>query len=177
MAENADEPGNAQDPAAEATRPPTAWYRIVGGLAAVIVVALVVALIGVVVSDDDDDEARGEAAVAVAREVATGLIDVDPAAIDTSVARLRDLTTGEFQKQFNGQPAPFATDLRNQGIRSEGVVLAAGLGEFEGDTAQVALVGRAKVTTAAGEQERGYQLIAQVVEIDGEWLVSQVEVR
>ncbi|TKG71714.1 hypothetical protein [Prauserella endophytica] len=122
-------------------------------------------------------ESSARDAIAAASEAATALTGLSYRRHEESLARLRDLATGEFRQQIDDQSGAFATTLTTHRVESRGRVLAAGIEERSEGGATVVVIAEASVNNNASEQEdrRQYRLRFGMTQHDGRWLVRGLE--
>lgn len=123
------------------------------------------------------DRARGDAAVAAARDVVVRLSSLSQDALPEQIDGLLQRSTGPFRAQLSGTANLFGALAGRAQFRSQGEITSAALETEDGNQATVLVTSTSRVANTAtpGEVPRRYRL-ALTLQWDGEqWLVDTVE--
>ncbi|MFF0814173.1 hypothetical protein ACFYVR_03290 [Rhodococcus sp. NPDC003318] len=156
------------------------WPRItvsITAIAAVVALAVAAAQVAVTHAQDRAREAHRADLVDAARTGVLALIDVHVDTADATLARLRDLSTGQFADELSDNESGLAAAIRDAKVDSSGRIDSAALAE-EGGTSGVVLVAASGEVANAGSPDataRTYRLRVTLDEVDGSLLMSKVE--
>ncbi|SFB13460.1 hypothetical protein SAMN05216266_105133 [Amycolatopsis marina] len=122
-------------------------------------------------------ESASRDAVAAATDAALALTGLSYQHHEQDLARLREVTTGEFRQQLDAQADAFAETLATHQVESEGTVVAAGVEERDAEQATVVVIAEATVDNTESEtgDRRQYRMRLGMTHEDGRWLVHGLE--
>lgn len=146
-----------------------------------IVAALVLALLAQHAHDDaqhaDELASRDAQALAVAKEVATTMLNLGKDDTAASMAELRHNAVGAFADQVDTLEQTITALLDQGEVSASGDVLCAGVEKATDDEVTVLVAARGLIRNAEipQGQTRDYRMAMTVTHKDGKWLVSDVE--
>lgn len=115
--------------------------------------------------------------VAVGRQAALNLTNIDYTDIDAELKRILDSSTGAFHDDFTSRSQAFADVVKKAQSKSDGSITAAGLESQSGDQGQVLVTVSVK-TTLAGRPEpqlRGWRMRIGVTQVGDNVEVNDVQ--
>lgn len=136
-------------------------------------------LVGVVGASEEDLELQEayDDVLDAARREAHAFINIDYRAMDESVAAVLEGATGKFREQFDKADGELRRILTESKSISVGHVLHAGVVSIDQDSARVFVGTSSTVRNTATKnrkQGREFRLQIDLVEVDGEWLTSDI---
>jgi len=168
------EPSARADPARLTPRRALA----LGALAALVLALLIaVAIPATRVLSARSAAADTAAALDAARQETLNLTTMSFQTADQDIKRLLDGTTGEFRDQFQQRIKPFTDIVRQAKVVTTGKISEAGVESSTVDAVTVLVAATAQVTNTAAPTgtPRDYRLRLTVRQVDGRWLVSNVD--
>ena len=147
-------------------------------LGLVIAVATVVGAISAITASAAlDADSRDRQILDVATGMAVNLVTLGKDNADADLSRVIDGTTGDFREQFVSAADGFGALLAEGGVESVGEVKSAGIVESNDETATVlaAVTSTVKNIEAPTGEVRVYRMKLTLADIEGAWLVSNVE--
>lgn len=163
-----------------ADRPRSWWIGPAASL--LLVLVLVVSTIICVLSTmsaraSDDTDARNRQILDTASAMAVNLVTLGQDSADSDLTRVIDGTTGGFREQFVSAADGFGALLTEGGVQSVGEVKSAGIVDSSDDSATVlaAVTSTVKNNEAPDGEVRVYRMKLSLTNVDGAWLVSNVE--
>lgn len=147
-------------------------------LLVVLILSTVVAAISALSAHESGDaEARDRQILDIASTMAVNLVTLGQDSADSDLSRVIDGTTGEFRDQFVSAADGFGALLTDGGVESVGEVKAAGIVESTEEAATVlaAVTSTVKNNEAPDGEVRVYRMKLTLTNVDGAWLVSNVE--
>ncbi|MCZ4618699.1 MULTISPECIES: hypothetical protein [Rhodococcus] len=132
---------------------------------------------GLEVRADNADTARDRTVTETASRIASQLVSLDHDAAQENLDSIAASATGSFRDQFEKISGSFATVLNDGQVKSTGEVKEIGIVDSDDSHATVltAVTSTVKNTEAPEGQQRVYRMKMNLEEIDGNWLVSNVE--
>lgn len=170
----------AGDSGGPVSRRPRRWRRIL--LSAIGIVSVLTLLVGTVLAtgrylDDRSREAHRRSLVDAATVGVLALIDVHMDTVDADLARLRELSTGQFADELAEGQTGLVAALREAAVNSDGSIDSAGLARESDGTSVVIVAASARVvnTDSPVATPRTYRLRVTLDEVGGKTLMSRVE--
>jgi Mce-associated membrane protein len=169
---------DADPPGPEPTR--ARWIGPVGTLL-VVIIAVVSVVVCIVASlswrSAVDADKRNAEVLDVASTMAVNLVTLGKQTADADLARVIDGTTGDFRDQFVSAADGFDSLLTDGGVDSTGGVKSAGIVDASDEQATVlaAVTSTVKNNEAPDGEVRVYRMKLTLDNVDGRWLVSNVE--
>lgn len=118
-----------------------------------------------------------QAALDAAGTHAMNLLALNHATIDADIQRILRTSTGAARTEFSAGSARLReTTLANKVVQT-GVLRAAGLESFSGDTARALVVADAEIRweeSKAAPEKRGFRWVMELTRTGGSWLVAKV---
>lgn len=151
---------------------------VVAFLVLVIVVAGAIGSISAIAAGTASDaDARDRQILNVASGMAANLVTLGKDNADADLSRVIDGTTGDFREQFVSAAVGFGELLAEGGVESVGEVKSAGIVDSNDETAIVlaAVTSTVKNNEAPTGEVRVYRMKLTLADIEGKWLVSNVE--
>ncbi|WP_026918180.1 hypothetical protein [Gordonia shandongensis] len=144
---------------------------------AVIAVIATLGVVGTRLYDARHDQQRDDQVLEVTRDVVAGLVSLDYERSKADLDRIKSVSTGAFQQQFDQLAASFSQVLSSGEVRSTGSVKEAGIVDADDDSASVlaAVSSVVKNTEAPDGQQRVYRMRVELERSDDDWKVSNVE--
>lgn len=167
-------------PAPEPDRRRSQWIAP-AAILLILTVVLVSAVIGVLSTlsarSASSADARDREVLDVASTMAVNLVTLGQDSADSDLARVIDGTTGDFREQFVTAADGFGELLTEGGVVSVGEVKSAGIVDSSDDAATVlaAVTSTVKNNEAPDGEVRVYRMKLELANVDGNWLVSNVE--
>ncbi|ELB87188.1 hypothetical protein Rwratislav_41280 [Rhodococcus wratislaviensis IFP 2016] len=157
------------------------WNTLATALFAVVLVGLVVAAGALAHAHQDSQDARDQdlAMLGAARQSVLNLIS--PSSQDPAAAadRIINDATGSWLTEFEGTKDQFVSAIAESKTESSGEILGAGIEGRNDDGSTTVLVSAvSKVSNAAGakDEPRTWRLRVGIVDVDGSYKLSKVEV-
>ena len=146
---------------------------------ALIVVVLTTVSIVLLRSDQGrwDEQAREQDVLVTAHQVAVDLVTLRYDSARDDLDQILASTTGDFRQQFADVSGSFEKVLGDGQVQSTGQVELAGISKIDDGQATVlaAETSTVKNTEAPDGERRTYRMRLTLDDIDGDWLVSNVE--
>ncbi|WP_064444721.1 hypothetical protein [Rhodococcus sp. YH3-3] len=150
-------------------------------LVALALIVAVLATVSVVLLRSDqgrrDEQARGQDVLVTAHQVAVDLVTLRYGSARDDLDQILASTTGDFRQQFADVSGSFEKVLGDGQVQSTGQVELAGISKIDDGQATVlaAVTSTVKNTEAPDGERRTYRMRLTLDNIDGDWLVSNVE--
>jgi Mce-associated membrane protein len=132
---------------------------------------------GLALRDDHRETVGRAAAVAAASAEVTGLISVSDKTSTAEIDKLRGGATADFGSELEEQSTALRRALQSQKVTSTGSVASAGVVAWAPSKARVlvAAVGEVSNGSSAKATPRAYRLRVDLRNVEGRWLVSDME--
>lgn len=152
------------------------WPLVVLGVVAIVLAGFSVHNAKTLSSNADASQRESEV-IDTTRRVVAQLVSLDHSTASDDLARIAADSTGSFKDQFDEVSGSFAEVLGNGQVESTGEVTEAGIVDSTDEKATVlaAVTSTVKNTEAPGGQQRVYRMKVSLGNVDGNWLVSNVE--
>lgn len=150
-------------------------------LIALALIAAVLATVSVILLRSDqgrwDEQAREQDVLVTAHQVAVDLVTLRYDNARDDLDQILTSTTGDFRQQFADVSGSFEKVLGDGQVQSTGQVELAGISKIDDGQATVlaAVTSTVKNTEAPDGERRTYRMRLTLNDIDGDWLVSNVE--
>jgi Mce-associated membrane protein len=143
----------------------------------VVALAVVAVLIHRDISSNKDDETQRKLAISAADQQVLDLTTLDYQGIQAQLDRMRNRTTGDFKRQFEGILTTFAQVVVKDKITAKGTIAASGLETMSAKKATVLVASSADVASVSSKQssKRTYRFKVTLALVGGKWLVAGME--